>query len=132
MPDETTIDERLRAVERAVTDDEVAVADVEDAATLTTRIDDVEQRLEALEATVAEVEAAVTALRGYVGEIEHVNAEVEQTAAAALAAVERLDEASGAPPAIARVADEPPVPDSAPPTGESEDASLADRLGGLL
>lgn len=132
MPDETTIDERLRAVERAVTDDDVAVADVDDAAALTVRLDDVERRLDDLEATVAEVDAAVTALRGYVGEIGHVNAEVEQTASAALAAVERLDEASGAPPAIARVADEPRVPDAAPAPDESDDASFVDRLRGLL
>ncbi|MFB6124730.1 MAG: hypothetical protein ABEJ59_02060 [Halanaeroarchaeum sp.] len=131
MPDETTIDERLRAVERAVTDDDVAVADIDDAAALTSRLDDVERRVDDLAATVAEVEAAVTALRGYVGEIEHVNSEVEQTAAAALAAVERLDEASGAPPAIARVADEPAVPDAAPPTDEDE-ASVLDSVRGLL
>lgn len=135
MPGERTIDERLRAVERAVTDEEVAVADVADAAALTDRLETLEARVSRCESRTDEIEAAVTALRGYVGELSAVNDDVERTAAAALAGVERLSEASGAPPAIARVAgDEPAMPDPVPDSEGDASAprSLRDRLEGLL
>lgn len=138
MPDRNaTLDDRLRAVERAVTDDEVAVADLEDAAAVTARLDAVDERLDRLESRLDGLDAAVTAVRGYVGHLDHVNGEVERTAAAALAAVERIDDASGRPPALARVSDdggdghEPFRDGSEPGDGdgdEPETPGLLDRL----
>lgn len=155
-----TLEERLSAVERAVTDEDVPVASVDDAAALTSRLDAVESRLETLEARIDETDAAVAAVRGYVGEIRHVNEEVERTANAAVAAVDRLDAASGGPPPIATAQTaESRVPASAPDgktstesgertsTGvddvtstdmddgtstDETDRSLLDRLGSLL
>ena len=101
MASRHTFEERLAAVERAVTDEDVPVASVDDAAALTTRLDAVESRLETLEARIDETDAAVAAVRGYVGEVRHVNDEVERRANAAVAAVDRLDAASGGPPPIA-------------------------------
>jgi len=133
MPEPTTLDERLRAVERTVTDDAIAVADLDDAAALTARLDALEDRLDAMDARLDEVDAAVTAVRGYVGQIGHVNAEVERTATAALAAVDRLDEATGTPPALARVArdESVTVPDPLPDADADADAD-ATRSPSLL
>lgn len=54
-------------------------------------LDDLPERIAALETQVAELEASVQALRGYVGQIEHVNSEVERRADRALAAVESIE-----------------------------------------
>ncbi|MFB6069612.1 MAG: hypothetical protein ABEJ76_01205 [Halanaeroarchaeum sp.] len=134
MSGSPSVDERLRAVERAITDEAVPVAEIDDAAALTERIGALETRVDEVAERAAETEAAVTALRGYVGEIQSVNENVERTAAAALAAVERLSEASGPPPAIARVA-EPDVDVSDPtPAADPEDESesVLDRLRDLV
>jgi hypothetical protein len=79
----------------------------------------------------------VHAVRGYVGEIRHVNAEVERTANAAVAAVDRLDAASGTPPAIATadregasVVDQPRAEEGS--TDSDGTPSLRDRLRALL
>jgi hypothetical protein len=53
--------------------------------------DQVEERLDALEAELAQLQAGLQAVRGYVGNIEHVNESVERQANAAMAAVERLE-----------------------------------------
>lgn len=131
-----TLEERLDAVERAVTGAEVSVATVEDAAERTARVEDVASRLETLEARVDECEAAVSAIRGYVGEIRHVNREVERTATAAVAAVERLDAAGGPEPPIARVeTDERVVPEQLPedePETADGDPTILDQLRALL
>lgn len=136
------LEERLQAVERAVTEEDLAVASVEDAAELTARIETLESRLDTMEATLDETSAAISALRGYVGEIRHVNREVERTASAAIAAVERLDDASGTPPPIARIDSEPQsvpesqsVPEQRLPGEDSttEDGrSILDRIRALL
>ena len=129
-----TVEERLAAVERALTDD-ASVATVDDAAALTERMDRIEDRLDAMESRVDEVDAAVHAVRGYVGEIRHVNAEVERTANAAVAAVDRLDAASGTPPPIATADRErASVPDASRDGATEGDGatSLRDRLRALL
>ncbi|UWG47223.1 putative pilin/flagellin, contains class III signal peptide [Halanaeroarchaeum sp. HSR-CO] len=131
-----SLEKRLDAVERAVTDGEVPVADVEDAAGRTARIERVESRLDTMEAQVDDLEAAVAAIRGYVGELRHVNREVERTASAAVAAVDRLDAGSGPSPPIARVdTDERVVPETLPADeapGAEEDRAVLDRLRALL
>jgi uncharacterized coiled-coil protein SlyX len=54
-------------------------------------LDDLPERIAALETQVAELEASVQALRGYVGNVQHVNSEVERRADRALAAVESIE-----------------------------------------
>ncbi|GAB7009995.1 DUF7310 family coiled-coil domain-containing protein [Halorubrum trueperi] len=79
------IDERLRAVERALTGSDSTVADIEDSAAATAERREIESRLGDLEARVEELEAATQALRGYAGSIRAVNREVERRADLALA-----------------------------------------------
>ncbi|EMA65827.1 hypothetical protein C461_14041 [Halorubrum aidingense JCM 13560] len=78
-------DERLRAVERAVTGTDAAVADVADDAAATAERASLETRLTDLESRVEELEAATQALRGYAGSVRAVNREVERRADLALA-----------------------------------------------
>ena len=74
--DRETLDRRLEAVERALSEEEpLERAD---------RLDDVESR-------VAELEAAVQALRGYVGSVRAVNEEIELRADRALRKAEAVE-----------------------------------------
>jgi hypothetical protein len=95
-PDTETIDRRLRAVERAITDADTPPVDLADAAEATDRIERLEDRIDDVDRRLADLEAAVRALRGYVGNVRSVNEDVEQTATAALSTVRsvqrRLDE----------------------------------------
>lgn len=86
-----SLEERLDAVERALTDGEQGPADLSDAATREERLDDAEARLDDLEERVAELEAATQAIRGYVGTVRSVNREVEETAEVAIATAERVE-----------------------------------------
>lgn len=81
---------RVAAVERAVTDGESGSPALAEAAEATERIDRLESRVEELEAAAAEREAAVRALRGYVGQTDAAEREVERTAESALATAEGL------------------------------------------
>lgn len=128
-------EERLAAVERTLTDGDRSLATVEDAAGLTSRLEAVESRLDSVERRLDDIDAAVLALRGYAGELQHVNEDVERTAAAAIAAVDRLDAASGAPPAIARADVEERVPEpSAEPeaSDDPDDPTVLERVRALL
>ncbi|MDZ5810279.1 hypothetical protein U4E84_02775 [Halorubrum sp. AD140] len=93
------LDERLRAVERALTGTDAAVADLTDEATAASERAALASRVEDLESRVEELEAATQAIRGYVGSVRAVNAEVERRADLALARATRgagTDEANGA------------------------------------
>lgn len=74
--DRDSIDRRLDAVERALTEDEPLDRD--------DRLDEVETRL-------VELEAAVQALRGYVGSVRAVNEEIERRADHALCKAEAVE-----------------------------------------
>lgn len=126
-----SIERRLAALERAVTDGDVDLTALASDADLADRVERAETRLEDLERQVTDLEAASQALRGYVGNVRSVNRDVEQRADAALAAVDRLAEDSAAsetrPPKNTFIdepadgADSPvtePSPDK-PPTGGS-------------
>ncbi len=144
MPDRDPLDERLRAVERALTDDDDAELDLavlRDAAALAARVDDVEERLDDLDDRVAELEAATQALRGYVGNVRHVNRAVEERADAALARVERLESELDDRPPVRRRAQPPVVGASATdpdalPENEADsvhaEADDGDGAAGLL
>jgi phage shock protein A len=114
-----TVEERLAAVERAVTDDEVEPAALSDAATVERRLDDLETQLDRYEDRLASVEAGVDAVRGHVGDERRSVDDVEQTAASALSTARRiqrqLDDGEGAelrrPPRTTPAFD--PVPDGA-------------------
>lgn len=90
--------ERLRAVERAVTDGDAAVRDLSDAAAVQDRLDELAGELDALVERVDALDATVQSLHGYVGELEAVNERVQRRADAARAAVERLEDDRQQPP----------------------------------
>lgn len=92
MTDVETLAERLRTVERAVTDGTTEFPEVTELAELENRMDTVEQRIDDIDERTAELEAATQALRGYVGNVRTVNEDVEQRADAALAATDRLED----------------------------------------
>ena len=92
MTDVETLTERVRAVERAVTDGDHGFPAVDELSELNERIDALEQRDESLDERTEELESATQALRGYVGNVRSVNERVEQRADAALAATDRLEQ----------------------------------------
>ncbi|QSG03756.1 DUF7310 family coiled-coil domain-containing protein [Natranaeroarchaeum sulfidigenes] len=110
MTDLDTVDERLRAVERAISDgdaDNVVLADPDGELT---------ERIETLEGNVAELDAAVQAIRGYVGHIRSLDESVEQEADSALAAVDDLRERVDRLEADGLTEDRPPAPSTDPPS----------------
>jgi chromosome segregation ATPase len=110
--DRESVERRLDAVERALTDER----SVE-------RVDELDE----IETRVAELEAAVQALRGYVGSVRAVNEDVERRADRALRRAEALERHVGPTEADHDSISDPdhdsnPDPD---PTDGSADASGA-------
>lgn len=91
MPEHSDLDRRLRAVERALTDGNHDIAELQDSAAMAERLDGLEDRIATLEEQTAELDAATQAVRGYVGNVRAVNEDVEERADAALAAVDRIE-----------------------------------------
>lgn len=85
---DASLDERLRAVERTLTDTDRDLTAIADAAERTDRIERLEDRSDRLQHRLEELESAVESVRGYVGQIKAVNREVERRANAALAATQ--------------------------------------------
>ncbi len=83
MTDNDAIEERLRAVERAVADGEVELSD---------STGELASRMDELESTATELESGLQAVRGYVGQVKSVDEEIEQRADAAAAAVDDVEE----------------------------------------
>lgn len=99
MPESRTLEERLRSVEQAL-------SAMDGEATGRVEIDEqpnaeLEATLADLETRVSDLEAGLQAIRGYVGNIHHVNEAVERRANAAIAAVERLETTPSPPPRLA-------------------------------
>ncbi|MGA9401309.1 DUF7310 family coiled-coil domain-containing protein [Haladaptatus sp.] len=86
MPDLETLSERVSTLERTVTDGEMP--ELQDDVELRRMTTELTARLDELEAKQDELEAAILALRGYVGDVRAVNADVERRADAALATAE--------------------------------------------
>lgn len=79
-----TFEERLAAVERALTDGDHDCSSLAEGAATAERVTALEAEMEELTDRVAELEASTQALRGYVGNVRSVNEEVEQRADTAL------------------------------------------------
>jgi septal ring factor EnvC (AmiA/AmiB activator) len=92
-----TLEERLAAVERTLTDGDHDLTALENAGERADRLDDLEAEMDTLDERIAELEAATQALRGYVGNIRATNNEVEQRADLALEKAESALEASRPP-----------------------------------
>lgn len=114
---------RLRAVERALTDGDVAPADLSEPAAREERLDRLAARVEELEGRLAEAEAGIEAVRGYVGSVRAVNREVERRADAALSAADTPAEDGVRPGDL-------DLPDDGAPPGE--EGSVRERLEQLL
>lgn len=91
MTDTETIEQRLSAVERALTDGDAEFESLAVADDLEKRLTALEERLDDVESQLTELDAATQALRGYVGNVRSVNQEVERHAETALAKVEQLE-----------------------------------------
>ena len=85
------VEERLDAVERALTDTDVDLPSLAADAELVERVESLADRLDAAEERIEELDAAVQAVRGYVGNVRSVNEDVEQRANAAVAGVDALE-----------------------------------------
>ena len=96
MP-ETTLEERLDAVERALTGETASLdrdgpaTDHDESGHGSDDFERLEARVEAVEDAVDELQAALQAVRGYVGSIKHVNDEVADRADVALAKAEAVE-----------------------------------------
>jgi DNA repair exonuclease SbcCD ATPase subunit len=86
-----TLEERVRALERTVTEGEYELSELTEEAAARERLDEIEAETAELADRVAELEAATQALRGYVGNVRAVNQDVEQRADAALAKAESVE-----------------------------------------
>lgn len=85
------LEQRVEAVENAVTGGESEFEDVKQMAELTAEVESMATRLEKIERRLAAVEGATESLEGYVGNVRSVNRETEKQADAAVAAVDRLE-----------------------------------------
>lgn len=94
-----TLEERLAAVERALTDGDHDLTELTAAGETAQRLDDLAADVAELDERIAELEAATQALRGYVGNVRAVNEEVEQRADLALETAEAALDGQGEPAA---------------------------------
>jgi len=86
-----SMEARIEALERAVTDGDHDLSGLAAEGEATDRLETLEETVSSLEDTVRELEAGTQALRGYVGNLRSVNHDVEQRADAALAKAESLE-----------------------------------------
>jgi hypothetical protein len=89
-------EQRLAALERALTDGDHDLSALADEAATADRLDALDAEVESLADRVTELEAATQALRGYVGNVRAVNEEVQQRADLAVSKAEQAHEAATA------------------------------------
>lgn len=87
----TDIEDRVRALERAITERDDPAGPIPDIAEVDATATDLDERVSELESLVADLAARQEAVEAYVDRIEHVNESIERRADAALAAVDRLE-----------------------------------------
>jgi len=85
------LEQRVEAVENAVTQGTTEFEDIKEIAELTAELESMGKKLEKIEQRLAAVEGATQSLEGYVGNVKSVNGETEKQADAAVAAVDRLE-----------------------------------------
>ncbi|MFC6756487.1 MULTISPECIES: DUF7310 family coiled-coil domain-containing protein [Haloarcula] len=85
------LEQRVEAVENAVTHGKTEFEDIKEVAELTAELESMAKKLEKMEQRLAAVEGATQSLEGYVGNVKSVNSETEKQADAAVAAVDRLE-----------------------------------------
>lgn len=119
-----TLEERLDAVERTLTDDDRGPAALSDAATVERRLDALDERLDDLEGRLADAEGDIAAVRGHVGNAERIDRETEQVAERALALARETQ---------SRLDEETPRPRerSVPVERDDDNPTLRDRLRDL-
>lgn len=144
MPQERSLDDRLSALERSLdTVTDHAEQGSPDAPTLDTDArtpedrPDLDARIDTLEDRLSDLEAGLQAVRGYVGNVEHVNQSVERRANAAIAAVERLESTPTTPPVATAERSTTPEstatqdssnPDEEPASADTHQPNLLERL----
>lgn len=111
---------RLAAVERALTDGDTPVADLDDAETLEQRLAALETAVEELTDRVADLEAASSALRGYAAGVRAVNEDVERTADLALAKAETIERSLREDPGLRVERLDASISDEAPDDGSAD------------
>lgn len=119
----TDIDDRVRALERAVTERDDPAAPIPAIADVDATTVDLGERVSELETQVADLAARQEAVEAYVDRIEHVNESIERRADAALAAVDRLETTRERPTASS------PTVDSRAPKHDPEE-QRSDTGGG--
>ncbi|GAA0519582.1 hypothetical protein SAMN04488066_10755 [Halorubrum aquaticum] len=128
-PDRARLEERLDAVERALTGTDRSVAGVADGVTADAEREALAERLDAIETRIEELEAATQAVRGYAGAIRAVNREVERRADLALARATAARDGSAstleAPNDGGTLDDDAPEPDEIP-GDDALDAAIPD------
>lgn len=119
----TDIDDRVRALERALTERDDPAGPIPDITDVNATANEFDDRVSALESRMADLTARQQAVEAYVDRIEHVNESIERRADAALAAVDRLEPSEERPPAA--------TPDSEsdfePDTGSKSHQTVNDR-----
>lgn len=117
--EEETLEARLSAVERAVTDEES-----------TSHRADVPDRLDEIETRLRDLEAATQALRGYVGEVRTRDDRAERRADSSLADVSQVRPREHEPTLSTRA---PKRPDPEHPRdSKNGDSGLLDRMAAWL
>lgn len=122
----TDLDERIRALERALTERDDPPAPVPEITDVTADVAELEDRVDLLESSVADLDARQQAVEAYVDRVDHVNETIERRADAALAAVDRLEstvrEESHASGAQTSVATPAPASDATTDVGGTQSA----------
>lgn len=117
----TDLDERIRALERALTERDDPPVPVPAVSDVSSDVATLEDRVDLLESSVADLDARQQAVEAYVDRVDHVNETIERRADAALAAVDRLEstlrEESHATAAQASDATPAPSSDATPEAG---------------
>ena len=110
----TDLEDRVRALERAVTERDDPPEPLPDVADVAATAADLEDRVGSLESRVQDLAARQQAVEAYVDHVNHVNESIERRADAALAAVDRLESATQRDSPTNPAAEPPSTPEYEP------------------